>query len=159
MDNIKNSTRLYDKEEQEIREIFARADDSKTESLFIDNEGDIHLIDEIKQILIPDATDDPSAKYDRYYQGIQKLLKRGLPEGEMYKEARALVREEISIFLTRGKEKKGGVRGADSRQAFLPDMDIALACIITWFSSAQSTFELYSAFKELNKRYLVPPSV
>lgn len=152
MSKVKKSVAL-DKIEQEVNEILAQSEVVNTESLFIDAENDIQTIDELKQILIPDHADDPDAKYDKYYYGIQKLLKRGLPKGEKYENVRELVREEINTFLTRGKRKVNGKRGADSRQAYLPDMDVALDALIYWTANAQSTIELYETFRVLNQKY------
>jgi hypothetical protein len=146
-------TIISDKREQEVNEILAQSEVINTESLFIDAENEIQTVDELKQILIPDHADDPDAKYDKYYYGIQKLLKRGLPQGEKYESVRELVREEINTFLTRGKRKVNGKRGADSRQAYLPDMDVALDALIYWTANAQSTTELYETFRVLNQKY------
>ncbi|MEN9612314.1 MAG: hypothetical protein RLZZ628_3128 [Bacteroidota bacterium] len=142
-----------DKTEQEVNEILAQSEVINTESLFIDAENEIQTVDELKQILIPDFADDPDAKYDKFYYGIQKLLKRGLPKGEKYETLRELVREEINTFLTRGKRKVNGKRGADSRQAYLSDMNLALDALIHWTVQAQSTTELYETFRVLNQKY------
>lgn len=156
MKNIVISPRI---EEQEIREIFAKADEVRTENLLVDADGDINMVDELKLILIPNDTDDPLAKYEKYYHGIQKLLKKGLPKGKRYKDIRSNVREEINIFLTRGKQKKNGRRGADSRMSYLTDMDTVLEHLIQWIANFQTTYELYETFKELNKQWTTHPSI
>jgi hypothetical protein len=156
MENIENKSRILDKKEQEILEILTKADDVKHETLLFDAEGDILTVDEIKQVLVPSDTDDPIEKYNMFYQGIQRLLKRGLPKGKMYKDACNLVREEINTFLSRGKTKKGGRRGADSRMAYLTDMSTALDAIIEWTENQGSAVDLYQRFKDLNKMYQAP---
>ena len=76
-----------------------------------------------------------------------------MPKGEKYESLRELVREEINTFLARGKRKINGKRGADSRQAYLHDMDTALDALIHWSTNAQSTTELYETFRILNQKY------
>lgn len=152
MNKVKKTV-ITDKTAQEINEILAQSEVINTESLFIDAESEIQTVDELKQILIPDSSDDPSSKYEKYYYGIQRLLKSGLPKGANFESVREIVREEINTFLTRGKRKINGKRGADSRQAYLSDMDIALNALIEWTENIQSTIELYETFRGLNQKY------
>lgn len=154
MENTEKKSRILDKKEQEILEILAKADEAKHETLFFDTEGDLLTVDEIKQILVPNDTDDPIEKHTLFYQGIQRLLRRGLPQGRMYKELRDLVREEINTYLSRGKAKKSGRRGADARMGYLTDMNTALDTIIEWTENKGSAADLYQRFKELNKMYI-----
>lgn len=153
MKHVQKSDSTLSQQDLEIQEMLAKADESRFESLLIDEEGQVITVDEMKQILIPSDTDDPVLKYDYYYHGIQKLLKKGLPEGDRYKNSRELIREEINTFLARGKRKKLGRRGADSRMGFIPEMEVALENIIQWTAKNESFVELYAIFKKLNEDY------
>lgn len=151
MENITVIKSVFSNEELEIQEMFAKADEINTEKLFVDSEGDIMTIDEIKQIIIPSDTDNPAKKYEIYYKGIQKLLKNRLPSGTRYKEVNKQIREEINTYLAGGKRKKGNYRGADARMGNLTYMDITLAEIIQWTAVNGSFTDLYSIFNKLNK--------
>lgn len=153
MEDIKKKRRSPDEKEQEIREILAKADEIRLEDLFIDTDGDVLTVDEIKQILAPNDTDDPEEKYRIYYQGVEKLLRSGLPAGKLYEHVRRVVREEVLTFLSRGKTKKSGRRGADPRMGFLTDMNTAYDALIDWTARNGSATDLYDTFRELNKIY------
>ena len=153
MDYLKELKKELTQEELEIQSILLRADENRAESLFIDGEGELNTVDEIKRILIPSDTDDPVLKHEYFYQGIQKILNKELPKGISNKEFRDLIREEINIFLTRGKTKKAGRRGADVRMAFITDMEIALENLIQWKADRESFVNLFTVFSELNKKY------
>ena len=136
------------KTENEILEILAKAEEIATESLFVGEEGNVESVDEVRQMILGD-TDDPESKHELYYQGIQKLLKSGLPTGKRFAE----VREEVNTFLARGKRKKNGIRGADSRMGYISDMEAALNQIIEWHEKRGTPFELYNEFKSLNDQF------
>jgi len=157
MENIVNKRRVIDKNEQEILEILAKSDEAKYETLFFDADGDLLSVDEKKQILAPNDTDDPVEKHTLFYKGIQKILNSELPKGKKYKEVKVLVREEINTFLSRGKTKKGGRRGADARMGYVTDMNTAYEAIIEWAANKESAADLYQRFKELNKIYQTLP--
>lgn len=140
------------KTENEILEILAKAEEVATESLFVGEEGDVESVDEVRQIILGD-TDDPESKHELYYQGIQKLLKSGLPTGKRFAEVSELVREEVNTFLARGKRKKNGIRGADSRMGYISDMEAALNQIIEWHEKRGTPVELYNEFKSLNDQF------
>lgn len=151
--NIKKvSKKVLSKEEEEIAKILLEADKNKEQTLFVDEEGELHTKDEIKQLILGDI-DDPDAKHNLYYHHLQKLLKDNLLKGNQpkVKKAREIVREEINTFLTRGKRKnKSGIRGGDSRMAYLSDMEKALDVVIEWVLKNGSSIDLYNDFKKLN---------
>lgn len=137
--------------QEEILNILSKADERQTEFLFIDEEGTLQSEDEIKKLVLGD-TDDPDYKYDIYWNGIQKLLKSELPKGKKYEQVREVVREEVNTFLAKGKRKKNGSRGADSRMGYKEDMEIALDTIISWKAKRGTSMELYNEFKALNDK-------
>ncbi len=153
MEHLKELVIGLTQEELEMQSILLKADESRTESLFIDGEGELNTVDEIKHMLIPSDTDDPVVKHEYFYQGIQKILRKELPKGSKYKELRSFIREEINVFLTRGKTKKGGRRGADVRMAYVTDMEMALETLIQWKADRENFTNLITSFVELNKKY------
>ena len=68
----------------------------------------------------------------------------------IYEDVRELVREEINTFLSRGKRKKNGVRGADSRMCYISDMEASINQIIEWHEKRGTPVEIYNEFKTLN---------
>lgn len=109
--------------------------------------------EEIFKTLIDEAIDDPEAKYKAYYQVLQKLLNSYLPKGKKYATIKADVREEINTFLCRGKRKVNNVRGADSRQARLEDMDQAIDILIECINQRKTYFDTFVRFNEANKQW------
>jgi hypothetical protein len=140
-----------EKRDLEIREILHEANRKTTEQLIIDEIGEIKSQNELKDFALGHIPDDPEEKYKIYYKGIEKLLKKFLPDGEKYKETRELIREEKSIFLTRGKKlDKDGIRGADSRMGYIQDMEEIMNVITKWAFESRNYFELYSILKDKN---------
>ena len=140
------------KRDAEIEEILAEADRRVGEQTVIDNAGEIRSEDEIKQFALGDIPDDPEKKYNVYYKGIEKLLRTYLPKDELYKDYRALVREEKNIFLTRGRKlDERGIRGGDSRMGYIQDMEEIMNAITNWAYKSMNYSELYFILRDKNK--------
>ena len=65
------------------------------------------------------------------------------------------MREEKIIFLTGGKKKdQRGVRGADSRQAYISThLKPALNALLEWIQEGGNSFDLFLRFRRLNIQY------
>lgn len=138
------------KNEQEQREILSKIGQGGGKQLDISESG-IKSIKEIKVFALGGGTDDPKKKYDYYYNGLQRLLKKYLPKGERNKAGRQLIYEEKSTFLTRGHRKnKKGIRGADSRMTYISDAKIALDLVSNWVLRKGTPIELFDDFRNLN---------
>lgn len=136
------------KNSAEIQELLAKSDSNKEEKLFIDHEGDVKVVNEINDI-IKSTIDDPVEKYKRFYFGKERLLKMLLGRD---KKANKIVREEINIFLNRGKGKnKAGIRGADSRMSYLEDIQIMVSCLADCVVHDPSLVNVYNKVNKLNK--------
>lgn len=136
--------------EQEKLLIIAKADEIKGEQLIIDIEGNLATEKELRNFALGDIQ-DPERMYDVYYNGIQKLLLKHLPEGKQYKAARDFIFEEKNTFLTRGHRKNEfGIRGADSRMGYKEDGEKMLEIIIDWILKKGDMYSLYSILRELN---------
>ena len=136
--------------EQEKLMIIAKADEVKGEQLIIDIEGNLATEKELRDFALSDIQ-DPERMYDIYYNGIQKLLAKHLPEGQLYKPARDFIFEEKNTFLTRGHRKNElGIRGADSRMGYKEDGEQMLKIIIDWILIKGDMISLFSTLRELN---------
>ncbi|UXP30603.1 hypothetical protein N6H18_09575 [Reichenbachiella agarivorans] len=141
-----------EKRRREIEEILSEANTKTGEQLVLDELGVVKSQDELKKFALGSISDDPEEKYNVYYKGIEKLLKKFLPEGEKYKSAREVIREEKKIFLTRGKKlNEKGIRGADSRMAYIQDMEEIMNLITKWAFESRNYFELYSLLRDKNE--------
>ena len=138
------------KQEAEREEILMKADENKHETIDLDFEGNIDFKDEVKSLML-DPIDNPEEKYELYYNVINKLLKRYLPKGEEFKQAREFIYEEKNTFLTRGHRKNEyGIRGADGRMSFSSDMHDFINIITEWIASKGGMYELYTKIRDLN---------
>lgn len=136
--------------EQEKLRIIAQADAVKGEQLIISPEGEINKENELKQFALGDI-EDPEKKYDLYYKGIQKLLKKHLPEGKKNYVARNYIYEEKNVYLTRDKRiNKAGIRGADGRMGYVADADEILNLIINWVVKKGLMVDLFTTLRDLN---------
>ncbi|HEY0669362.1 MAG TPA: hypothetical protein VGD22_14345 [Sphingobacteriaceae bacterium] len=141
-----------EKRRREIEEILSEANNKTGEQLVLDELGTIHSQNELKEFALGHIPDDPEEKYNVYYKGIERLLKKFLPKGEKYKSARDVIREEKKIFLTRGKKlNEKGIRGGDSRMAYIQDMEDIMNLITKWAFESRNYFELYSLIKDKNE--------
>jgi hypothetical protein len=129
--------------------ILSKADNVKGEQLVVLPDG-LRTESELKRFALG-SVDNPELKYDFYYKGIMRLLKRFLPKGKENKKARAYIYEEKNTFLTRGRRLDiRGIRGADSRMAYIADIEELLNIIMKWAAAKGTIVELYFSIKELN---------
>lgn len=143
-----------EKRRREIEEILSEANSKTGEQLVLDELGTLKSQDELKEFALGHIPDDPEEKYNVYYKGIERLLKKFLPTGNKYKSAREVIREEKKIFLTRGKKlNEKGIRGADSRMAYIQDMEDIMNLITKWAFESRNYFELYSLIRDKNEEF------
>ena len=92
---------------------------------------------------------NPETAYELYYKALFTILKSSLKE--LPKPQRDMIYDQKNIFLTRGKVKnEKGVRGGDSRQAYLSDLEMALEIVINWVNEGANPVNLYNAFRDKN---------
>ncbi|MDA3614672.1 hypothetical protein [Polluticaenibacter yanchengensis] len=142
-------------DEQKLEEkmrIISEADRVKGEQFSILPDGEIEVSNELKQLLQGNVSiDDPGKKYDLYYKGIERILRKHLPKGKQYKKARSYIREEKSVFLTRGKRiDENGFRHADSRMGYVEDAQQILNMLTAWVLKGGTMVELYNDLRALN---------
>lgn len=137
-------------QEQEKLAILMEADRIKGENLMLDFEGNIVLENEINGLKLEEI-DDPETKYELYYKVINKLLKEHLPKGREFEKARKLIYEEKNTFLTRGHRiNDKGIRGADGRMAYVPDINELVDVVTKWIANKGTMYDLYQRILELN---------
>lgn len=135
----------------EIQKMLMKADETQGEQLAIDDSGELKTEKEIRDFALGDV-DNPEAKYEIYYHGIQKLLRQNLPLGNSNENARRVVYDEKNLLINRGKQKNlQGVRGSDGRMAYINDLEMALKIITDWILNKGTTFDLYIAFRQKNE--------
>ncbi len=139
----------HDKE-LERAAILMKADEIKEETFDFDINGQVEFKNELADIIL-EQIDDPEAKYNLYYNVVNRLLRKYLPKGNYYKEARDLIYEEKNIFLTRGHRKnEKGIRGADGRMSYVTDINELINVITEWISNKGTMFDLYTQMRDLN---------
>jgi hypothetical protein len=140
--------KISDKED-----ILQKAREPKGQINFIDAQGELKEFDERRQFILNNV-DDPAKKYELYYQEVERMLKKIMNvkgADKLTKEAFKIVREEKCIFLTRGKMKnEKGIRGADSRQALIEDLEVAANIIYDNMMIGGNFYNLYNEFKNKN---------
>lgn len=137
-------------QELEREAILRRADEIKEETFTIDLNGQLGIKKEIENILL-EQIDDPEAKYNLYYKVVNKLLRKHLPKGKPNESARKLIYEEKNTFLTRGHRKnENGIRGADGRMSYIPDLHELINIVTEWIALKGSMFNLYVVLRDLN---------
>ena len=72
-----------EKRQREIEEILSEANAKTGEQLVLDELGGLKSQNELKEFALGHIPDDPEQKYDVYYKGVEKLLKKFLPEGDI----------------------------------------------------------------------------
>jgi len=136
---------------KEIEDILSDSDSKTGDQILITGLGDIKSENELKEFALGEIPDDPEEKYNVYYKGVEKLLKKFLKSGEENAEARRIIREEKKIFLTRGKKLNNqGIRGADSRMAYIQDMEDLMNLITKWAFESGNQFDLYTLIRNKN---------
>ena len=144
--------KLQKEHEQELERaaILMKADEVKEDTFDFDVNGQVALKNELADIVL-EQIDDPEAKYNLYYNVVNRLLKKYLPKGEEYKTARDLIYEEKNTFLTRGHRKdEKGIRGADGRMSYITDINELINIITEWISNKETMFDLYTQMRYLN---------
>lgn len=148
-DISKKIVRKVSKDDEEKFLILSKADEVKGEQLVITDVG-IKTVNELKKFALG-AEDNPERKYELYYKGIMKLLRKFLPKGKNNYKARKYIYEEKNTFLTRGKRIGiNGIRGGDSRMAYIPDIEELLNIISDWIVSNGTMVELFSLIRDSN---------
>ena len=128
-----------------------KASESKEESLFFAENGDIEIRNEIESLL-DQQIDDPDEKYELYYNVINKVLRDYLPKGKENESARNIIYEEKNTYLTRGRRKDNkGLRHADSRMSYNADLKALVDIVVDWASTNRNPFSLYVKLRDLNK--------
>jgi len=148
-EELEEKQKLHE-QEMERAAILMKADEVKEETFNFDLDGQIELKNEIADMILEEI-DDPEAKFNLYYKVINRVLKKHLPKGDENKTARDLIYEEKNTFLTRGHRKdEKGIRGADGRMAYIPDIKELVNIITEWISSKGTMFDLYIKIRDLN---------
>lgn len=138
-------------QEMERAAILMKADEIKEETLDFNVDGQVEFKNEIADLML-EQIDDPDEKYHLYYKAVNRLLLKHLPKGEAYKAARDLIYEEKNTFLTRGHRKdERGIRGADGRMGYIPDMAEFVNIVTEWITSNGTMFDLYLQLRNLNE--------
>lgn len=151
--NTKNQDYLKVQQEYEMERaaILMKADEIRGETLNFNVDGQVELKNEIADLML-EQIDNPEEKYNLYYNVINRLLRKHLPKGDENKDARDLIYEEKNTYLTRGHRKnERGVRGADGRMGYVPDMADLVNIITEWITSRGTMFDLYLRLRELNE--------
>ena len=138
-----------EQEELEKLSILAKADEIKDLTLGFDEEGNVQLKKEIDDLLL-DPIDNPEEKYDLYYNVIKKLLEKHLPKGKEHKTARDYIYEEKNTFLTGKRIDSRGIRGADGRMSYIPNMHEVINIITEWIATNGSMIDLYTKLRDKN---------
>ena len=155
MSKIKTSNPNLHAEELERLEMLQKSRENKGLKLGVDIlSGELHQFDEIKALVAKDF-ENPQEKYDIYYKGIGRLLRKYLPAGKENKAGRELIYDEKNIFLNLGKKKSDnkGIRGSDGRMTYQPVMKEMLDVILKWVTESQDPIKLYDMLWELNEKY------
>jgi hypothetical protein len=152
-----------DEDEQERMLILAQADQVKGMQLVLSENGEFSSEPELRAYALSEGPRDPERMYELYYKGIERLLRRFLPSGKgaAARKACEIVREEKSVYLTRGHRlDEKGIRGADSRMGHPEDAEDMLNLIIDWAITSGNTADLYMRLRDLNIRmgYGTPPN-
>ncbi|WP_454803731.1 hypothetical protein [Mucilaginibacter phyllosphaerae] len=147
--DIAKSEKEHKDQEEKLR-ILAEADAVKGEQLTITESGEIAHENELRQFALG-SIEDPERKYEVYYKGIQKLLKKHLPTGKKNKVARDYIYEEKNTYLSRGKRiNKSGIRGADGRMGYIVDADEIFKIVMDWIIANGSMVDLFNSLRDLN---------
>jgi hypothetical protein len=141
---MENKKTEKSQQELEMEELINASKSVKSPQLGLGSE-----FERIPNIQIVTDIQNPEKAYDLYYKALLSLMKSNLKD--LPKEQREYIYDQKNIFLTRGKVKnQNGIRGGDSRQAFLSDLQIALEIVINWVNEGSNPVNLYTAFREKN---------
>lgn len=136
-----------------IKEMARLADIEASKSVAQEFPFDRELSEDDKETIeIIKDTQNPQVSYKLFY-AIQGLMKQFLPKGEQYKGLRDYAYELKNILLTQGKNKdERGIRGADSRQAFIAaELKIMYDLITDWVKNGAMAAYLIERLQKLNE--------
>ncbi|MDQ2794977.1 MAG: hypothetical protein M3Y12_13370 [Bacteroidota bacterium] len=137
-------------EDEERAMLLASTDAVKGEQLKISLTGEVITEQELRDYAVGYVS-DPENMYNMYYLGIDKLLKKYLPQHPRYQEDRERIREEKNTYLTRGhRMRPNGRRGADGRMGYPTDAETVLNLVIHWAATSRNMAELYAQLLDLN---------
>lgn len=139
---------------QEVKDLSEKGEKMKKEGdtlgLGLPSEDDIEVEDALSDAAL-EETQDPEESHQLYYS-IQEILRKGLPQGHEFEDLREAVYEEKNVYLTQGeKTDPDGLRGADSRQAYLHHLRVILKVVKEWSRRDASSFDLWSVLRKLNE--------
>lgn len=137
-------------EDEERAMLLASTDTVKGEQLKISLTGEVITEKELRDYAVGYVS-DPENMYNMYYMGIDKLLKKYLPQNPLHKEDRDRIYEEKNTYLTRGHRiRPNGRRGADGRMGHPTDAETVLNLVIHWAATSRNMTVLYSQLLDLN---------
>jgi hypothetical protein len=143
--------RELSKEDIERLEILQKSEEVKGEQLLINIDSKL-VSENLADKLLGLKIDDPVQKFQLYYNGLSKLLKKNLPEGKDFKKARDIIYDEKNILINRGAKKdEKGIRGSDGRMAYTEDLEEALKIVANWINRKGSPTELFMDFWDRNE--------
>jgi hypothetical protein len=136
-----------------IKKMAELADIEATRSVAQEFPFDKELSDDDKETIeIIKDTQNPQVSYRLFY-AIQGLMKQFLPKGDQYKGLRDYAYELKNILLTQGKNKdERGIRGGDSRQAFISaELKVMYDLITDWVKNGAMAAYLIERLQKLNE--------
>jgi len=136
-----------------IKKMAELADIEATRAVAQEFPFDKELSDDDKETIeIIKDTQNPQVSYRLFY-AIQGLMKQFLPKGDQYKGLRDYAYELKNILLTQGKNKdERGIRGSDSRQAFISaELKVMYDLITEWVKNGAMAAYLIEQLQKLNE--------
>lgn len=136
-----------------IKKMAELADMEATRAVTQEFPFDKELSDDDKETIdIIKDTQNPEVSYRLFY-AIQGLMKQFLPRGDQYKGLRDYAYELKNILLTQGKNKdERGIRGGDSRQAFISaELKVMYDLITDWVKNGAMAAYLIEKLQALNE--------
>lgn len=88
----------------------------------------------------------PKKAHRLYYEKKEPLLKKMLPEGDEFKDARSLIREQVNLYL-----KEGNETGRDGRQGHTFLMEDITAELQECVEQNVPLVDVYLRLKEMNE--------
>lgn len=142
-DGYKPISDLYD--DEEIRDILNSASED-VQPLFEFSDLDDEVQAAKEKATSSSSTQDPETSNNLFYRKKQRLLSQFLPGTRETNLANRMVRDEITLFLN-----EGHTSGRDSRQAYIHQLEEAVAMLTAWVNSGGSDlYALYQLFYDEN---------
>lgn len=130
--------------DSEIRDILEEAEEDRPLHLEFpdvdESEG------EAEEERAAESVHNPKKVHQLYYEKKEPLLKKILPEGDEFEEARSLIREQVNLYL-----KEGNETGRDGRQTHDFLMEDITAELQECVEQNVPLFEVYTRLKEMNE--------